>query len=1053
MAAGNKLEAHNIDDGKFSRVDDIDNRYKNTFGGDVLAAGETAASEKPQHSQQSADTTAAQNAREQGVAKGVASTLAGAVTGGAAGAAANFISKVSGRDSRQKSKLTGGLVKKAAPFLAVVLGIGGFAGLSVSSQMSLPIALAEQVIRNHDHMSVENQLIGKNFMRMQMNPRTRTVQANGAAHNYLRQHGAIYAAFTGDTTSKYFKMTDYQREKLARHNIELVDLSDGSGQQYMRYTQFDADGNVASVTNVVADPAQTSLVDGAIDFDSAMSSDGNSNFQKAYYEGAKTFRSAVGDWFKAKTTKILSALGVNRNRFSNFDVSDDEATNKQRFLDDLDGAQGDKTMKGTIENETAKTEEYEDDNGNKHKRLTDNDDGRHAIKTETDSDNISTKSGQDGAESAKATVEGSVSKKLDSIGKAANQVTDLACTITEVAGNINAVVTAYQTLMVIRLAAGVLEGIQKTQVADSNTSPVHEIVNAFTDNSQETTITLADTANTEAGSWATIASGNDNNAEIATKEYTSRKSAMESAGIAALFGGTVAGIAANEAFSGFSFNSFLRAGIKRIGSDMSSVKQCAYTQLAQAVLDAGRDLKMIVQCFIPPGLGCLKSALDAAGQIAQGIAWSVVVAVVKTVIVSAITPFVTNILTRSISDTFFGETLGNQFADGAMAYLTKSHHAQGGAYQTKDSYIAYLNMKDDYDKGEALYAQRTKSPFDTSSPYTFMGSLFSKSVVLRSSLANATGAMGVMNTLLNSAGSSLKSIVPGAKAAGNGEIAQSYQEYTEENCPNQAAAGFIVYPGVSTCRVIVSTTPYTINSDPGENIYKASTYDDNFKDTGSETDLPEIKEDGKYAEYLRACTISDVEPGEPDYNLKNEYETATTGNVAADAVLGQVPLVGSAMSLFNSEKVLEKSAYISKEACAYGYSPGQGENIPSSEQLKTYGAIYPQSRVAVGQGLTDTDIVGNYIQKYYEEHPIDTSFEGILAHYSGLTKDMVIATIDQMDALNFLAKYEPAGYGPLFYEEPEVEYQLEDTENYSIDNYALAYVRYAEERRVRNFAI
>ena len=37
-----------------------------------------------------------------------------------------------------------------------------------------------------------------------------------------------------------------------------------------------------------------------------------------------------------------------------------------------------------------------------------------------------------------------------------------------------------------------------------------------------------------------------------------------------------------------------------------------------------------------------------------------------------------------------------------------------------------------------------------------------------------------------------------------------------------------------------------------------------------------------------------------------------------------------------------------------------------------------------------------------------------------------IATIDQMYTLNFLAHHEPDGYGPLFYEEEEREYGVEE---------------------------
>jgi hypothetical protein len=199
--------------------------------------------------------------------------------------------------------------------------------------------------------------------------------------------------------------------------------------------------------------------------------------------------------------------------------------------------------------------------------------------------------------------------------------------------------------------------------------------------------------------------------------------------------------------------------------------------------------------------------------------------------------------------------------------------------------------------------------------------------------------------------------------------------------------------------------------------------------------------------------MSDVEPGEADYNLKNKYESATTGSVALDAGLGIIPLVGSGMSLFNSQKVIRNAAYIDKRACKYGYEPSFEETleIPSKDELKVYGAIYPQSRVAVGQGLTDKDIVGDYIKEYYKENPIDTSFEGILAHFSGLTKETVIATIDQMNTLSFLAHYEPDGYGPLFYEEEEREYNIEE-DNTIEQNYVIASNLYFEEHRMRNYA-
>ena len=85
--------------------------------------------------------------------------------------AQNFVSRVTGHSQKNKQKATGlrGFLQRVAPVVMILAGVAGFAGVTVSGQMSLPIALAEQVIRRYDNMSVENQLIGKNYMKRQLN--------------------------------------------------------------------------------------------------------------------------------------------------------------------------------------------------------------------------------------------------------------------------------------------------------------------------------------------------------------------------------------------------------------------------------------------------------------------------------------------------------------------------------------------------------------------------------------------------------------------------------------------------------------------------------------------------------------------------------------------------------------------------------------------------------------------------------------------------------------------------------------------------------------------
>ena len=114
-------------------------------------------------------------------------------------------------------------------------------------------------------------------MKRQLNPRTRTIASNGEAKNYLKKHGRVYALFTGNDEN-YFKMSDYQKKKLAQKNIELVDFPDGSGRQYMQHTEYNQDGTVKKVTNVVADADQIGDIPGAIDFESAMATDADTAF-------------------------------------------------------------------------------------------------------------------------------------------------------------------------------------------------------------------------------------------------------------------------------------------------------------------------------------------------------------------------------------------------------------------------------------------------------------------------------------------------------------------------------------------------------------------------------------------------------------------------------------------------------------------------------------------------------------------------------------------------------------------------------------------------------
>ena len=87
-------------------------------------------------------------------------------------------------------------------------------------------------------------------------------------------------------------------------------------------------------------------------------------------------------------------------------------------------------------------------------------------------------------------------------------------------------------------------------------------------------------------------------------------------------------------------------------------------------------------------------------------------------------------------------------------------------------------------------------------------------------------------------------------------------------------------------------------------------------------------------------------------------------------------------------------------------------------------------------GLIEKSSVTAFLEDYYEKHPLDNSFEGILARKTGLTKENVIATIDTINYLTIIANYNPDGYYTLNYVQTKAEkIQIKDTKYIDFENF------------------
>ena len=119
--------------------------------------------------------------------------------------------------------------------------------------------------------------------------------------------------------------------------------------------------------------------------------------------------------------------------------------------------------------------------------------------------------------------------------------------------------------------------------------------------------------------------------------------------------------------------------------------------------------------------------------------------------------------------------------------------------------------------------------------------------------------------------------------------------------------------------------------------------------------------------------------------------------------------------------------------------------------------FFAYQRLLENMGLIEKSSVTAYLEEYYEKHPLDNSYEGVLARRSGLTKETVIALLETAEKAVFLASYDPANYYPV----PTSKFESKEVERIALSSNSGNYITaiallpdyYINEYRQRNFAI
>ena len=481
---------------------------------------------------------------------------------------------------------------------------------------------------------------------------------------------------------------------------------------------------------------------------------------------------------------------------------------------------------------------------------------------------------------------------------------------------------------------------------------------------------------------------------------------------------------------------------------------------------------------------CVESVIK---NVVIGVGVAIGIQAVLSAVISALTPWLTSVLERDLVSTLAGEDLGNALVSGANMYQGYVHKANGGSLSTREKYEQFAVVQQQVIAEEAKEERENLSPFDMTSKNTFMGSLMNQ-------LANFSTSNSLMSTITAAStvmNSSLVALTPSTSAIAS-QIAESLPteaEY-EQTCPYLASIGAI---GDSFCNPYMVTDMDTIDEDPAEvinDLYdlgqlgfvdsdgvliaKEDTNISNYAvpdylkaenvvklaDDSEEEEVVNvvINKTSDLAKYIKYCSERTSAFGVADQSIVEEVDKTDTKSGFANAIIGAIPGVGDISDIMSSKYTLENIGYISGKSCVAGNNLESEDPYasasPTWKVAREYQRFIEDQSWAESVGLVEKSAVGVYLEDYYEENPLDNSYEGMLARYSGLDKETVSDMLDIIAYYNYINEYdvgERYAFGAQVVDMEEgLQFEQEDVMGGEV--IALARIVYADVRN-RTFVV
>ena len=610
-----------------------------------------------------------------------------------------------------------------------------------------------------------------------------------------------------------------------------------------------------------------------------------------------------------------------------------------------------------------------------------------------------------GEAQSESSIRSKVTAKMQKAATGANY----ACMIAKATGAISAAVAGLQIAQIINYVTGFLNAVQQTQAGDGGEELAYYM-----------------------NGLNTLGTTNDSDGNV----VSTNTSAWGSSAINSQFGGNPVN-QSDPVAQKFNIEYMINKGVgaaASFGASVTAFQTCTLLQVGLATAGAVTD---IVLLFTTVGIGnAIKALFKGIGKAALK---TTIIATISA-IVSAITPYIASLLARDLITNMAGEDAGYVIDSGINIYLGKSYQANGASPgNTEALRTAYLENQIILAE-EAAQDRRTRSPFDISSPNTFFGSITNQFAAL--------GSSPTFSSFGRILSSSALSFFPTAHAA---------DELTSlslnNDCPVSSyfdiAVDAYCNPYYVTDFSTISEDPATVFDNVGEDKFDGQDSDGNPIIKNSHDSLPTDLE-----KYIIACTARDSQWGLVDSNVQSIISNPT-GNQTADTIIstgvGVVPIVGDLVDLADAAVEADNLKWNSGQACI---QTSDANVNPDWQKNKYYQRYVEDQTLMEAAGLIEKSAVTAYLEDYYAEHPLDNSYEGIIARYSGMTKEEVTDTIALAEYIDWLASYDPTDLSPMPAEHVNISLAEQIPEAVIADHHTSptsSHILYIDNRN-RNFA-